>query len=182
MTASESKSRNIMQGSRLMMVSRALAKAGGVAPLSKTLGISTAAIYSWCDFSTGPSNETLEKIHDYLSEKAPVTPPTAQAKSGIADIVTQLNKKAEAEQDKNYNRPTDMQQHEVTVLRHAFAKNGSRIIFGTTGENEESVFIPPHTTERMIQKLGVVPIGLKMKMMISRDISGRSAYIAQDIL
>jgi hypothetical protein len=184
--------RDVLTKSRLMVVARALNKAGSVTVLAEALDVSRNAIYAWCDFHTSPSKELMEALQDYLNEipkvvapaPAPVALPPA-APTQMAELLKVLTEKKpeQAEPKKNYNLPIDMEVHPVVVQRHAYAKSGARIIFGSTVDTGERVFVPPHTTDKLLKKLdGVIPIDTVFKAQLARDISGRSDFIAQEVV
>lgn len=189
--------RDVVTKSRLMIVARALNKAGSVTVLAEALDVSRNAIYAWCDFQTSPSKELMEALQDYLNEvpkvmapapapvaPAPVAPPPA-APTQMAELLKVLTEKKQeqAEPKKKYNIPAEMEVHPVVVERHAYAKSGARIIFGSTVDTGERVFVPPHTTDKLLKKMGgVIPMDTVFKAQLAKDISGRSDFIAQEVL
>jgi len=168
-----------MTESRLMIVARALEKAGSVAALSDAVTVSRNAVYSWCDFRFGPSPVVLELLQEYLNEQPPVVSAPPVEKQVEAPRV----ESAAPPVSRGYNVPTGMIVHDIVVERHAYAKTGARIIFGSTLSTGERVFVPPHTTDKLLKRLeGLIPIDTVFKAQVAKDISGRSDFIAQEIV
>lgn len=166
-----------MTESRMMIAARALEKAGSVAALAEAVDVSRNAIYSWCDFQFGPSREVLELLQEYLNEQSPVVPAAP-----VEQVEAPKIESPRPTAHRGYNIPVDLEVHSVIVERHAFAKTGMRIIFASTLETSERVFVPPHTTEKLLNKLGgIAPIGVVFKAQLSRDVSGRSDFVAQEL-
>jgi len=178
--------KNVMTESRLMIIAKALQRAGSVAKLSDETGFTRNSIYLWCDFRNGPSQEAVEIMQEYIdfmetSDKAVVAPvvapvalPIATPGAGLTELLAGVKKGRET-----YNRPNNIISGEITIARHAYAKSGMRIIFADY--NGGNVFVPPHTTDRILERLKVIPIGTRVRVLMSPDISGRSDYIAQEL-